>query len=381
MKYFEKLRSKEGNISLCPIDLSDSMQYYEWKNCDDEENRIVFNTYKYGKLENPESALKELNDLAIDDAFAIVNDSKLIGFIGYSDTKMFNQRTNVWIQINPAIDMDKQIAFGVEALDTFINYSYDSMNFNNIIMQFPTFNKQALEILKNSNMQYLGTTSFTELYQDNLYYNEVYYQTTKTSYAKKQLHNEKIDKEYKRIVIPSESKLSELVQGERISLMKCSTPTDGQVSQFLKNLNNPRIAIPFGWYKTNWNDYRSRKYLANSDYVVMQGESLVGCVNLFRKDERSHNAQLEIMIGEDYQGKGYGREAFLLLLKDAFVNGGYVNLLSSVFSFNNKSQNLHESLGYHKIGSRKKAYYAYETFHDIEMYEMTKDTYCKKYFK
>lgn len=381
MRYYEKLRSKKGNVRLCSISLLDADKYCEWKNRTDEESRIVFESYKDEKVLDIQDAEKILNDLATDDAFAIINDNQLIGLIGYSRMKLCNQRTNVWIQMDPYLDMDKQVFFGEEALDALIRYSYDSMNLHNIMMQVPAFNIQALEILRNSNMQYLGSSVATALYQNDLYYSTVYYQTTKERYLENYKHIEKIDKSCRRIMIPDDSKLSELVQGEKISLVKCKNPTDKQVSRCAEILNNPKVGIPFGWHKVNWNDYRARKYLSNSEYLVLKEEELVGCVNLFRKDVRSHNAELEIMIGEQYQKKGYGREALTLLLQDAFENGGYVSLLSSIFSFNDKSQKLHEAMGYHKFGSRMESYYAYGEFHDIEMYEMPRDSYFKKYHK
>lgn len=381
MRYYEKLQGKKGNVKLCSISLLDADKYCEWKNRTDEESRIVFESYKDEKVLDIQDAEKILNDLATEDAFAIINDNQLIGLIGYSRMKLCNQRTNIWIQMDPYLDMDKQVFFGEEALDAFIKYSYDSMNLHNIMIQVPAFNKQALEILRNSNMQYLGSSVATALYQNDLYYNTVYYQTTKESYLENYKHIEKIDKSCRRIMIPNDSKLSELVQGDKVSLVKCKSPTDKQISKCAEILNNPKVGIPFGWYKVNWNDYRARKYLSNSEYLVLKEEELVGCVNLFRKDVRSHNAELEIMIGEQYQKKGYGREALTLLLRDAFENGGYVNLLSSIFSFNDKSQNLHESMGYHKFGSRMESYYAYGEFHGIDMYEMPRDSYFKKYHK
>ena len=42
MRYYEKLRSKKGNVRLCSISLLDADKYCEWKNRTDEESRIVF---------------------------------------------------------------------------------------------------------------------------------------------------------------------------------------------------------------------------------------------------------------------------------------------------------------------------------------------------
>lgn len=380
MVHYEKLKSQKGNIVLASVHTGDAGIYYDFRNNPCEQNQIVFEGYAKGALESVSEAKEALNKWAIDNAFCIMYEGKVIGFIGFSNLLLGNQRSNIWLQIDPSLDYEKQILLGEEALDTLIHYAYDTMNLNSLLVEAPAFNSQTLDILKHSKMQYLGQRTSSVLYQDHVFYNNVYYQTTKALYDRyKVSHHEVIETSGTKIDLQGDIQLSEELYGSCLHLKKFHTVEQSSIEQFAQMLNDGKNSIPLGEYKTNWNDYRAQKQMTSVDYLIMQDEQLLGYINLFRKNSRNHTADIEILIGnEEYKHKGYGREALLLLLEEAFQNGNYVNLLGSIFSFNNTSIEMTEFAGLDPIGTRLESYYAYGRLNAMHLYEATLEKFTKK---
>lgn len=67
MRYYKKIEGK--NIYLASINLDDAGQYMEWVN----DSNVVFEGYKREEIASVEDARNELNDMAIKNAFAIVD--------------------------------------------------------------------------------------------------------------------------------------------------------------------------------------------------------------------------------------------------------------------------------------------------------------------
>lgn len=381
MEYYKKMIGK--NICLASINLNDAEKYMELVNDNSHDGRIVFEGYKSEKINSIEEARDKLNDMAIKNYFAIIDKSnnKLIGFTGLSNVQSMNQRSSIWIKIDPSISFDKQVHFGAEAIDLLLEYAFEIMNLNSIVMDVPAFNKQGLEIAKTANMFFMCERHEASCYDDK-YYNLESFQCTRSMYGtKKGVSLLDIDESYveypKSTFDNSSSSLHR--DGSSITLTKYDTSKVDYVSKMAHFLNNPLVSIPLGEYKINWNDYRALKQLQDVSYIIEKYDDLIGYINLFRKDSFNNSADLEIVIGDrNEQNKGYGREALSLFLEELYNNSSYNSLVSSIFDFNAVSTKLHESMGYEKIGTRKEAYFAYGRLNDMNIYEMNKTLYKKK---
>lgn len=94
-------------------------------------------------------------------------------------------------------------------------------------------------------------------------------------------------------------------------------------------------------------------------YSIFDKESNtnIGEIELYT-DEDSSSASLGIIIGErDYWGKGYGKEAILLIMDMAFNKLNKNNLMLGVYGFNKRAISLYKHLGFKEIG-RKREYQA-----------------------
>lgn len=380
MSYYKKI---DGDfVYLASINLNDADKYMEWVNCSSDNAQIVFGGYTGKTIESEEQAREQLNDMAVKNVFAIIDKStnQFIGLTGFSNTQAMNQRSGIWIKMDTNLDYEKQVAQGAEALDFMLEYGFDIMNLNSIVMDVPVFNQQALDICNASQMNFMAERHASSKFSDDKFYNTVSFQCSKNLYGRKtDISDLILDRSGKTItgLAVDESNLGKVLNGENITLSKYQGQED-YVPRMASFLNDPLVSIPLGEYKTNWNDYRAKKQLESVDYVIEKDGILIGYVNLFRKDMYNRTADLEIMIGDrSQQRKGYGTEAMELLLAEEYQNGPFNSLVSNVFEFNEASHKLHEDVGYQKIGVRNQGYYAYGKLNDMHTYEMNRDLYQK----
>lgn len=389
MSYYKKI---EGNhLYLASIDCDkDASLYMEWNNSKERDARIVFEGYTGKEDLTEETAREELNDLAVKNAFAIIDkgSNEMIGLIGLSNTQAMNQRSNLWIQMDTTMDYNKQIDQGVDALHLMLEYCFDIMNLHSIIMEFPAFNRQAFDICKDSNMLFMSEREQAVLLENGLYDNMISYQCSPmiyemetALYANQDLSH--IGSNIRQLSFNEVSKMRDILTGANVQLVTPSSIAENKKDHYIHTLaaflNDPEISIPLGEYKTNWNNFRAKRQLESVDYVIEKDDKLIGYVNLFRKNERNRSADLEVVIGDkSEQRKGYGKEAMSLFLTEEYQNGIYNSLISNIFDFNKPSLRLHQSLGYQKIGDRYEAYYANGSLRDMQTYEMNQEIYANQ---
>lgn len=386
MKYYKKIDGK--NIYLASINLADAEKYMELVNDKSHDGEIVFDGYKGEEIKSIDEAREKLQEMANGNVFAIVSKAsdKLIGFTSLINIQAMNQRSSMWVKIDTNIDFFNQVFLGAEAVDLLLDYAFNIMNLNNIVIDVPAFNKQALGICKHSNMFFMAERHEACHYKDGKFYNLESFQCTKSMYGtKREVSTLEIDDSY--VKYPDEmfqdKSMPDTVVSDKlpIVLSKYELQKD-YIVRMANFLNNPVVSIPLGEYKVNWTDSLALEQLESVSYLIKSYEELIGYVNLFRKDSYNHRADLEIMIGDlEFQNKGYGREALELFLSEIYANSSYNALVSNVFDFNIASAKLHESLGYEKIGTRCEAYYAYGKFNDMNIYEMNRTLYQKRMIK
>lgn len=378
MPYYEKLRGKY--VSLASISLNDVEGYLQMKNSNSVMSRMVFNPS--GQVYDLDMACDELNDLVFQNAFAVIDhDTKrMIGLLGLENHLLLNRRSNMWIQMYTDIDYGDQVLKGAEAVNLFLRYCYQFLNLHSVILTVPSFNMQALDICRNSAMQYYGNRSSSFQYSDGKFYDEIYFQCTPVLYEKN-LNVRKNEFYFNgngvSLNIPYHNleQMHDKVEGDRICLVKYEGQEEW-VSSLAIALNNGKLSIPLGEFKTNWNDYQVSDQLKAADYVIVKDQKFLGHIFLFNKDYNNRTASLEILIANpEEHGKGYGKEALQLLLDEQYQYGPFYNLLSTIIEFNKVSTRMHEDLGYHFIGRRLQAYFAYGKLQDMLQYEMTSDIF------
>lgn len=379
MSYYKKIEGK--NIYLASINLDDAEQYMEWVNAPN----VVFEGYRREKLASIEDARNELNDMAVEDVFAVISKdtNQFIGLTGFANTQAMNQRSHMWIKMSPELDYSSAVSKGAQAVNLMLEYAFDIMNLHSIVVNVPAFNKQTLDICCHSQLLFMSERKHASRMEDDLY-STISFQCTKPFYGIKSVPTELNFSNDTRSVLDmavNEENLQKVLKGNHVVLSKYEGQEE-YITRMASFLNDPDVSIPLGEYKTNWNDYLAKERLESVDYIIEKDDNIIGYINLFRKDLYNKTADLEVMIGDrSEQNKGYGTEAMQLFLDEQFSNGPYNSLVSNVFEFNLPSKKLHEAVGYHEIGVRPEAYYAYGKLNDMHTYEINRDSYQKKMSK
>lgn len=100
------------------------------------------------------------------------------------------------------------------------------------------------------------------------------------------------------------------------------------------------------------------------------GSTPVGVVLARRVTSRPN---LAIWVAPEYHGDGYGREAISLLIDLLFRNYDVPSIGAGVYSFNEASQRLLESVGFTQEGRQRKVQFYDGAYHDNLKYGMLRE--------
>lgn len=110
--------------------------------------------------------------------------------------------------------------------------------------------------------------------------------------------------------------------------------------------------------------------------VEMSTGKPIGVTSLINIDYSNRNAECIIDIGDkDYWSKGFGREAFQLLLEYAFNELNLHKVYLRVFSYNDRAIRLYQKLGFQEEGKLKEQLYRNGSWHDILFMGLLKSKY------
>ncbi|WP_174612739.1 GNAT family N-acetyltransferase [Virgibacillus ihumii] len=174
--------------------------------------------------------------------------------------------------------------------------------------------------------------------------------------------------------------------GERIRLRKMSS-TDYDVSIYHKWRNDIEVmqytnpSLDVFTYADTENFVKSITESHNSKGYMIEEvttEKPIGITSLINIDFGNRNAECIIDIGDkDYWNKGFGREAFSLLLDFAFNELNLHKVYLRVFSFNERAVRLYQKLGFHEEGKLKEQLYRDRVWHDVVFMGLLKRNYKK----
>lgn len=110
-----------------------------------------------------------------------------------------------------------------------------------------------------------------------------------------------------------------------------------------------------------------------SMYAIENNVSdLIGVCGLTSIDYICRRAEFSLYIGEEYQGRGYGRKALKELLSKGFDDYN-LNLIWGETFQENPAAFLFETIGMKHEGSRRQFYYKDGKYIDANLYSITRD--------
>lgn len=112
--------------------------------------------------------------------------------------------------------------------------------------------------------------------------------------------------------------------------------------------------------------------------IKLNDGTYIGNVEISKIDWRCRSGELGIVIGDrKSRGKGYGKEAVLMVARYAFEELGLHRLYARVLSYNKDAQKFFESLGFKKEGTERESFLAWGRFWDVYVYSMLDEEFFK----
>ena len=312
--------------------------------------------------------------------FTIKNNDRTIGIIGLSSLIWSNKRANLNIFLDKGLGDDISNELSGYIIDDYINYVHNS-NVHNITLSVNGSNKNMLEILSNTNMNYYGQIPFAAINGNNIESNLMFQ------------HIPNMKKE-RGILIPDNNSISlssldtdkkelseiiDLGNGFKMispkSFEKEGIDSNKVLQEHIKAMQNREgFTVPLGedkyfLQKGNGN-YGISKALMNYSYVVLdENNSYSGYINILRSNANGKNAEVEIGIDPKLQHKGLGT-VVINRFYDELFSIGVASVTSAVFEFNNPSIKLHEKVA-ELNGIRLESYYVNGKLWNMNLYSKT----------
>lgn len=101
----------------------------------------------------------------------------------------------------------------------------------------------------------------------------------------------------------------------------------------------------------------------------------IGNINTFSCNRRVGTFRYGLGLEKEYWGRGYAKEAIKIILRYYFRELRYQKVNADVYSFNDRSIKLHESLGFIQEGKLRRMVYTNGEFFDELYYGMTAEEF------
>jgi RimJ/RimL family protein N-acetyltransferase len=167
MKYFKKLVGKRVYLSL--MNAEDAETYVKWLN-DFNVTDGVGSSFRVTSLESEKEWLLH-NSSQYQFAIVKLEDDKLIGNCGIQGIDQMRQCAEVGLFIGDEENRNK--GYGEEVLHLLLDYGFDYLNLNNIMLKVFSFNERAISCYKKVGFKEIGRRR-QSYYLKGKFYDEVF---------------------------------------------------------------------------------------------------------------------------------------------------------------------------------------------------------------
>ncbi len=176
MKYFPKL---VGNrLYLSPMSVEDAAIYVKWLNDPTVSENIGMDT-KITTLESEKEWLKE-NQNKYNFAIVLKESDKLIGNISLIEVDLIHRNAVLGIFIGD--DSNRGKGYGKEAIKLLLEYGFNNLNLNNIMLSVYSFNKRAIKVYESLGFKKFGTRHKSHYFKGK-FYDEIQMEILKEEYS------------------------------------------------------------------------------------------------------------------------------------------------------------------------------------------------------
>ncbi len=121
-----------------------------------------------------------------------------------------------------------------------------------------------------------------------------------------------------------------------------------------------------------------QNYLNSSTIVFMiddEQNNTIGYTLIKDMDQKNRLAEIGLHLDPDYQGKGYGKDAFKTLMRFCFHELNLHRIFLQVHAFNERACKLYETLGFKTEGRLRDAFFTQNAYHDVIVMSMLEDEF------
>lgn len=167
MKYFKKLVGE--HVYLSPMNVEDAEIYVKWLNDLNVTDGLGCSSRVTG-LEGERQWITN-NNSKLEFAIVRLDDDKLLGNCGFNYEDHIRQCGDVGIFIGEEENRNK--GMGAEALRLLVDYGFDYLNLNNIMLKVFSFNERAIACYKKVGFKDIGRRR-KSYYLKGKFHDEVY---------------------------------------------------------------------------------------------------------------------------------------------------------------------------------------------------------------
>ena len=179
MNYFKKIVG--DRVYLSPMNEEDIELYTKWMN-DFSVTDGLGMSVRVTSLESEKNYINSMTKHG-EYQFAIVDKSNdtLIGNGGFSNINQINRTAEVGLFIGE--EEKRNIGLGTEALKLLVEYGFEYLNLNNIMLRVYSFNERAIKCYKKCDFKEFGRRH-KSIQLKNKYYDEIYMEVLREDYFK-----------------------------------------------------------------------------------------------------------------------------------------------------------------------------------------------------
>jgi len=314
--------------------------------------------------------------------FTIKSSDRVIGIIGLTNLIWSNKRANLNLFLDKNLGDDVIRELSGYVIDDYINYVHNS-NIHNVTLSVSGSDKNKLDILSTTNMNYYGFIPFGSINGNSVESNMMFQHIPNMKKENGIYIPENISKDVS-VFDTGKKELDSIVDignGYRLVSPKVFEQENIDIDTVINGHINAmkerqHYSIPLGEdkyiiQKGNGN-YGISKAVMNYNYILLNSSNnYVGYINILRTNANNRNAEIEIGIDPSLQGNGIGTQVINKFYEQLF-SIGYASVTSAVFEFNNPSIKLHEKVA-ELNGIRLDSYYINGKLWNMNFYSKVND--------
>ncbi len=164
MKYFKKIVGER--VYLSPVNPEDNEKYVEWLNNLELSLNLTMAT-KVISLSQEKEILENMSKEGYNFAIVESENDQLIGNCGLMDVDFIHGTAELGIFIGDSEYWNN--GYGTETINLILDYGFNILNLNNIMLKVHSFNKRALKCYEKCGFKEIGKRRNAFIVGDNKY--------------------------------------------------------------------------------------------------------------------------------------------------------------------------------------------------------------------